>query len=164
MSTLLENAFALAADARRRRRKSRRKPTTGAAGDRINTLLSPTQRTGLKWEEHAADFVQQQGLAILARNLCCKLGEIDLVALDPAGTLIFIEVRQRQNRSHGRAADTVTLAKQQRLIRTAQYLLPRIVRSYLRGRIPVCRFDVIGYDGSNLTWIRAAFSASDKKP
>lgn len=164
MSTPLENAFALAADARRRRRKSRRKPTTGTTGDRTNALLSPTQKVGLRWEECAADFLQRQGLAILARNLCCKLGEIDLIALDPAGTLIFIEVRQRQSRSHGRAADTVTLAKQQRLIRTAQYLLPRIARSYLHGRMPTCRFDVIGYDGSSPTWIKSAFNASDKKP
>lgn len=150
-------SFTLAKAARKRRRKRSggNRPPTAREGN--EHLLSPTQKRGLRWEEKAADFLQQQGLAILARNLRCKAGEVDLIALEPEGTLVFVEVRQRMSGTFGRAADTVTNAKQQRIVRTARYLLPMITARFLRGKTPRCRFDVMGYDGPELTWLKAAF-------
>jgi putative endonuclease len=153
------NAFTLAQAARRRRRKrpagQRQRPRQ--QGSEI--VLSPTQKRGRHWEDKAADFLAQQGLALLARNLNCKAGEIDLVALERDGTLVFIEVRQRRSPRFGRAGDTVNYAKQQRLIRAACWLLPGIRARFLAGRSPVCRFDIIGFDNGELTWLKAAFQA-----
>ena len=67
--------------------------------------LSPTQRQGRRVEEQAARHLEDHGLVIVAHNLRCKTGEIDLVALDQQ-VLVFIEVRSRHSRQYGGAAGT----------------------------------------------------------
>ena len=110
-------------------------------------------------EQRAADYLQQQGVAILARNLRCRGGELDLVALD-GPLLLVIEVRQRGRMDYGGALASVTLPKQRRIIRAARYLLQ--ADAALRGRR--LRFDVIGVQGppggeQDIVWIKDAFRA-----
>ena len=54
-------------------------------------------------EQLAVEYLQTQGVLILARNLRCKAGELDLVALD-GDVLAVIEVRQRGGDSIRRRA------------------------------------------------------------
>lgn len=107
--------------------------------------------------EHAAlRFLTQQGLIPLAQNYHCRMGEIDLIMKDHS-TLVFIEVRLRQNKHFGSAADSVTPSKQQKIIHTAQYFLMR--QSALHNL--ECRFDVIAFDGTEAlsapVWYKDAF-------
>jgi putative endonuclease len=95
-------------------------------------------------------------LRILALNLHCRAGAIDLVAQD-GGTLVFIEVRHRGSLRFGGAAASVNRAKQARLARAAGYFLPHLVRRCFAGRPPACRFDVVALEGAELRWIRDAF-------
>jgi putative endonuclease len=98
----------------------------------------------------AGRFLEAQGLTILTRNFRTRGGEIDLVARDGA-TLVFVEVRLRRSASHGGAAESITLAKQARMVRAAQLYLLR-----LRGD-PPCRFDAIlldALDASRIEWLR----------
>jgi putative endonuclease len=81
-------------------------------------------------------------------------GEIDLVLRDRDGTLVFVEVRTRAARSHGGAAATVSVVKQQRLVRAARHYLMRFASP------PPCRFDVVAIEGDHIEWLRAAFDAS----
>lgn len=114
--------------------------------------LSPGERA----EEHAEAYLQQQGLTTCAKNYRCKLGEIDLIMLD-GGTLVFVEVRLRTNRLFLSAAESVTLAKQQKIIRTAQ----RFLQERNLSDKYACRFDVIAFnktESGNPEWIRDAFS------
>ncbi len=117
-----------------------------------------TREAGARWERHAESFLQARGLSTVTRNFGCRVGEIDLVLLD-GGCLVFAEVRYRRCRGHGSGAETVTAAKQQRLIRAAQVYLQRNPR---RARLP-CRFDVLSmhHAGGELEveWIRNAFTA-----
>lgn len=78
-------------------------------------------------------------------------GEIDLIALEPDGTLVFVEVRVRRGAMGGGAAASVSPAKQARLVYAAQ--------TYLSGlsRVPPCRFDVVAVDGDRVQWLKAAF-------
>src|SRR5690606_30257949 len=69
----------------------------------IAMALSPAQATGHRSETRAALWLQGQGLRVLERNLLCRAGEIDLVALD-GDVLVFVEVRHRGSASHGGAA------------------------------------------------------------
>ena len=62
---------------------------------------------GAAAEELAAHYLQVRGLKILARNLRCKAGEIDLVCLDD-GVLAIVEVRQREGLQYGGALGSVT--------------------------------------------------------
>ncbi|MFA7438182.1 YraN family protein [Castellaniella sp.] len=124
---------------------------------------SVTQRQGHAAEQRAIEYLHQQGLQILAANLRCRWGEIDLVALD-GHVLVFIEVRERRTQSHGGAAASVNRRKQWRLIRTAQTLLPGLLRRLDTdprgmGPVPPCRFDVLAYENGRPHWIRHAFEA-----
>ena len=110
------------------------------------------QKTGAIGEDRALAYLQQQGLHPVARNFRCKTGEIDLIMRHEA-VLVFVEVRARANDRHGGAAASITPAKQQRLIRTAQFYLQRL-RS-----LPPCRFDVIAIDGDTLRWLRNVIDA-----
>lgn len=118
---------------------------------------SPTQKTGHRSERRAALWLENQGLRVLERNLQCRAGEIDLVALD-GEVLVFVEVRHRGSASHGGAAASVNRRKQRRLLRAAQFFLPRLTRAHCAGRLPACRFDVVCEQEGELHWIRHAFT------
>lgn len=106
--------------------------------------------------EHAAlIFLLKQGLVEVQRNFCCRGGEIDLI-MQERDTLVFVEVRRRNSASYGGALASVTCAKQKRLIIAAQVFLQRYRMP------PACRFDVIGYDGSRMSWLKNAVEAEPK--
>ena len=107
------------------------------------------QLTGQRGEDDALKFLLRQGLILQERNFRCKGGEIDLLMTD-RDTLVFVEVRKRAVSQFGGAADSVTAAKQRRLIVAAQVYLQRY-RSP-----PPCRFDVIAIDGNDVTWLKDA--------
>jgi len=73
----------------------------------------------------AAAYLRREGYAIIAANWRCAGGELDLVARHGA-TLVFVEVRTRRSTLAGTAAESITLAKQQRLARLARTYLAHV--------------------------------------
>jgi len=65
------------------------------------------QADGARAEELAARHLEQHGLAIVARNVRNRFGEIDIVARDGA-VLVFVEVRLRRSGAYGGAAGSIT--------------------------------------------------------
>jgi len=63
----------------------------------------------------AARHLEGKGYEIVCRNWRCPGGELDLVARDGDG-LALIEVRTRRGRAFGSPEESVTLAKQARLM------------------------------------------------
>ncbi len=113
---------------------------------------------GNDFERRACTELERAGLKLLARNYTTRHGELDLVMRD-GDTIAFIEVRYRNNASHGDAVASVTASKQAKLILAAQHWLaahPQHARS-------TCRFDVVSYDGPpnaiRHEWLRGAFEA-----
>jgi putative endonuclease len=105
-------------------------------------------------EEHAAKHLEAAGLKILQRNYRIRGGEIDLIAIDPNQTTIFIEVKQRTSSSHGTAGESINLRKAGLIRRAALHYLGR-------DDLP-CRFDAVLIEGANpeqcrITWIQDAF-------
>jgi putative endonuclease len=127
---------------------------TDAAADAGDTARALTGRAG---EALAQRHLEARGLRILARNYRVARGrsrpggEIDLVALEPDGTLVFVEVRVRRGSMGGGAAASVNPAKQARLVHAAQTWLAAL------SRMPPCRFDVVAVDGDRVQWLKAAF-------
>ncbi len=138
----------------RRRRRARARPSPRAA---VPDRGSPTQRRGRAAETLAGRYLEERGLRLLARNLNCKAGEIDLVALD-GPVLVFVEVRTRRDAAFGGAAASVNRDKQMRLLRAARHFLPLLARRHLGGRIPACRFDVVIIESGAVAWLPAAFT------
>ena len=107
-------------------------------------------RAGAQAEALAARFLEAHGLAIVARNVRSRLGEIDLVAREGA-TLVFVEVRLRRSRDYGGAAESITAAKRARIRRAAELYLARLPRA------PVCRIDALlldALDASRIEWVK----------
>ena len=122
-----------------------------AAGD------TERARTGRAGEALARRYLEARGLRILhanyrvARGRSRRGGEIDLIALDRDGTLVFVEVRVRRGTMGGGAAASVDSAKRGRLVYAAQTYLAQL------ERLPPCRFDVVAVDGDRVEWLKAAF-------
>lgn len=117
-----------------------------------------TLATGITLEKKAAIHLLALGVSILHSNFRCKYGEIDLIAEHDAN-LIFFEVRYRKNSLFGSATESVTLTKQQKIIRTAQFFLQTRAEAQ---QIP-CRFDIISMTKNiaspQIEWIKDAFHA-----
>ncbi|WP_310632876.1 MULTISPECIES: YraN family protein [unclassified Paraburkholderia] len=119
------------------------------------------RETGARFEQHALVYLQRQRLVLVARNVHCRGGELDLVMRDRDGTLVFVEVRARARRSYGGAAASVGWHKRQRLLLAARDYLA--ARAQAQEAMPsACRFDVVTFEGGRLTWLRDAFRADDE--
>lgn len=92
--------------------------------------------TGQRGEELAAAHLARQGYEILARNWRCRAGEMDIVARQ-GETLVFVEVRTRRGRRLGTPEESVTPAKQARLIEVAQTYLQEMELAGAPWRIDV---------------------------
>lgn len=106
-----------------------------------------SRQCGAQAEDRALDYLQQQGLTLVARNAHSRRGELDLVMRDGA-TLVFVEVRQRSHARFGGAAASIGARKQARLWRAAQAFLLHYPSP------PPCRFDAVCIDGEHLQWLR----------
>ncbi|MGC2960425.1 YraN family protein [Paraburkholderia graminis] len=114
---------------------------------------------GAAFETRAQEFLQRQRLRLVARNVSCRGGEIDLVMRERDGALVFVEVRARAQRKYGGAAASIGWQKRQRIVRAAQHYLATQVSQ--QGAQPACRFDVIAFEAGRLVWLRDAFRADE---
>jgi len=80
------------------------------------------RQLGDQGEDLAAAALQKQGYKILARNYLTPLGEIDLIARQ-GKTVVIVEVKTRKSLRFGSPQESVSLAKQKRLRRLADYYL-----------------------------------------
>ncbi len=85
-------------------------------------MLNSRQNLGQSGEDTAAEFLSNNGYAILTRNYRCRYGEIDIIA-QSRDVLVFIEVKTRTGDVYGSPAAAVTLRKQRQISKTAQYYL-----------------------------------------
>ena len=108
------------------------------------------RQIGNFYEGAVTEFLKNNGIEIIKRNYYCKLGEIDIIALD-GDTLVFIEVKYRKNANYGRATEVISATKQKKIIKTAKYYL------MCNNTDRKIRFDVVGITGNEIEWIQNAF-------
>ncbi len=122
--------------------------------------MSDDGRRGTAGEDLACQHLRRQGFVILERNYRCRTGEIDVVARDE-DTLVFVEVKERGDASHGGAVEAVTGPKRRRVIRAAQHWAA--VHHESESRV---RFDVVAIDhapeGPTIRHERGAFDAEGR--
>jgi len=88
-------------------------------------------------EELACRELERRGYAIIERRYRRRRGELDVIARD-GQTLVFVEVKAREDRMFGDAAEAVTVRKRRRIVRLAMEYVMR----HRLANIP-CRFDVV---------------------
>lgn len=141
--------------------------------DEIKALLTAKRKTSTAKQQRgdaaealAESFLIKHGLTIVRRNFSCRFGEIDLI-MQHQQALIFTEVRYRHggnglsksgaSAQFGGALESISLTKQRKIIRAAQFYLGTL------SSVPECRFDVVLLDKldiANVEWIRGAFDVS----
>lgn len=120
----------------------------------MNTINK--KEKGKAAEETASRFLQIKGLTLLMQNYTCHFGEIDLIMRDK-DDIVFVEVRSRSRQEYGLACETINLAKQKKLIKSAVHFLQR--KRWL-DKVN-SRFDIVAIqfvsDKPELEWIKNAF-------
>jgi len=102
--------------------------------------MAAKDELGRRGEQLAAEYLTEQGLAVLARNWRCAEGELDIVATDGDSTVVFCEVKTRRGTGFGTPLEAVTRGKRRRIRRLAFLWLSSMKPCHWT----VSRFDVIG--------------------
>lgn len=92
-------------------------------------------RIGEFGEAAAGRYLEEKGYLIKERNFRLSCGELDIVAADSDGCLVFVEVKTRKNDEYGFPSEHVNKKKQHHIKQTA--LL------YCGGEVCDMRFDII---------------------
>lgn len=92
------------------------------------------KRVGDLGEEAACHFLMKRRYIIRERNWRIQGGEIDIIAYDSDGCMVFVEVKTRKSTEYGYASEFVNYAKQQRIKRAALIYA---------GEDTLMRFDII---------------------
>lgn len=113
-----------------------------------NTAPRSAKSIGNDGERIARAYLERKQWQILTTNFRTYHGEVDLVAREPDGTLVFIEVKTRFGAGHGGPAESVDPRKIERLRTVAAAYLAL----YPQGQEePACRYDILeirfGADG-----------------
>lgn len=102
---------------------------------------------GAYGESSAAAWYEELGYDIVQLRYRARDGEIDVIARDPGGAIVFAEVKTRRGTSFG-AAEAVTRTKLRRIRAAAAQWLNEQSDSYTE-----VRFDVVEvlFDGVNVS-------------
>jgi len=73
-------------------------------------------------ERWAREHLERNGYRIRETNFRCREGEIDIIA-DHEGCLVFVEVRAKTGSEFGTPEESVTAAKQEKLVAVAMSYL-----------------------------------------
>ena len=69
-----------------------------------------------RWgEDLAVEHLEDQGWTVVARRWRCARGELDVVAVDPDGALVAVEVKARRSVRAGSPLEAVDGRRQRRL-------------------------------------------------
>ncbi|MCH7843441.1 MAG: YraN family protein [Chloroflexi bacterium] len=97
-------------------------------------MATPRGRLGRWGEEHARRYLEGKGYTVSETNYRSRWGEVDIVSR-LGEELVFVEVKTRRGIAFGTPEESITAAKSQRLIATAQDYLQKNGLEQSRWRI-----------------------------
>jgi putative endonuclease len=110
-------------------------------------MTRATDAVGGYGERVATTLLCAAGMRLLDRNWRCRDGELDIVARDVDGTIVFCEVKTRRSNRYGTPVEAVGPAKVRRMRRVAAAWLAEYHLRGLAGDRSVAgariRFDVV---------------------
>ena len=111
---------------------------------------------GAQKEEQVCACLLSKGVKIMERNFRNRQGEIDIIGYD-GEYLVFAEVKYRMTGYSGNAVEAVTVAKQRKICRVADYYRYK----HGIGDFSPIRYDVVTVDGiganERINWYKNAF-------
>jgi putative endonuclease len=131
------------------------------AADAPGHRVSGVEHRGTPGESLACDHLRRHRFEILERNFRSRAGEIDIVARD-GDVLVFVEVKERSDASHGAAVEAVTGPKRRRVIRAAERWAAAHHQSESRIRFDVVSIDWEASGEGTIRHDRAAFDSDGR--
>ena len=110
---------------------------------------------GKKGEALAAKYLEEKGYQIIDKNFRCRLGEIDLIAVE-GDFLVFIEVKLRSSLGFGHPLESITKKKQDKIRQVAQYFLLQN-KKHCNVRIDVISILINKLDKPQITHLENVF-------
>ena len=105
-------------------------------------------------EDIAADFLKKRGIKLIKRNYFTKYGEIDLIGIKNE-TIIFTEVKLRNNSSFGLPIEGITKNKFNRYQQVAQTFLSENNINYENIRFDViCLYSLNNNKEYKVEWLK----------
>ena len=101
-----------------------------------------TVTTGRIGEAGAVNYLTERGYKIIELNYRAPMAEIDVIARDAKGTIIFFEVKYRSSNKFGTPSEAVSKHKQQKISQAAVCYL-----KYKRLLDCRARFDILEVTG-----------------
>jgi putative endonuclease len=120
-------------------------------------LTNPRHDLGRRAEAITAEWLSRHGWQVLARRWRSVHGELDLVCVDPHGTLVGVEVKLRRT---GRAGTPLDAIDGRRLARLRRCLAAYAAASAMRW--PALRVDLVSATPSAGTWRLQRLAAIDQ--
>ncbi len=105
---------------------------------------------GFEQESQACEYLTQQGLKLVAKNVCYRGGELDLIMQDDQ-TWVCIEVKFRRQSDYGTAAETISTAKIRRMGAAFQRYLSD---NGVNPAMAPMRLDALVIDNKKVNWIK----------
>lgn len=96
-----------------------------------------TRSLGIRGENAAASLLEAEGMILLARNYRCRVGELDIVALD-GREIVFVEVKSIRRKAGFTPGGNLSMNQRRRNRNAAKVYLKMINSPALD-----CRFDLI---------------------
>lgn len=106
---------------------------------------------GREYEEKARVYLEKRDIKVIEQNFYGSYGEIDLIAIDK-DTLIFIEVKYRQNTRYGMPHEAIDRKKAYKIYLTAKEFIKK--NRFENEKI---RFDAILFLGEKIQWLKNIF-------
>ena len=123
-------------------------------------ILMENKKLGIWGEIKARQYLEEKGIVIIGCNQRTHYGELDIIGQDK-GQVVFFEVKTRRNNSFGFGEESVSLAKQEHLMNSAE--------EYIQNHPDLgedWRIDVVVIDGGPtdpevvVRWFKNAVSGS----
>ncbi|MBQ2287337.1 MAG: YraN family protein [Lachnospiraceae bacterium] len=108
---------------------------------------------GKLFENKAEAYLKSKDYVILDKNFHCRYGEIDLIAISPDQTIVFVEVKSRHSCSYGSAVEAVTAHKCEKIRKTSRFYIYQKKLGWNRKY----RYDVIVFQNEHMNHIMNAF-------
>ena len=91
-------------------------------------------------EKIALEYLLDNGLTLVEKNFRCEIGEIDIILYDKE-TLVFCEVKTRQDLESGHPLEYITKRKLGKITKVAQYYM---LSNNIDMDNQLCRIDAVG--------------------
>lgn len=116
-----------------------------------------SKELGNEGEELSSNYLQELGYQIVERNYRCKLGELDIIAID-GEYLVFVEVKTRAyKKQQVSPLLSVTPTKMKKVTQLALYYMAKKKAQQKQPRFDVIGIVLGGSEGVQIEHIQNAF-------